>query len=66
MQMMHITQGNRKMTTLKPQGAQVFFDGSFYKIGLHGLSYRYDGKAWTRSTKTTNEIAAEIKRQVRT
>jgi len=49
------------MSKNKPAGKDVvFFDGSYYKLGLHGLPFRYTGESWVRSTKSKTEVKAEI------
>jgi len=50
------------MNETKPEGSQVFFDGSYYKLGLHDLTYRWGDTEWVRSTKTPSEVKAAIAR----
>ncbi len=46
-----------------PPGAQVFIDGSNYKIGLDGNPYRHNGCEWVRSSKNKNVVMNKIKLQ---
>jgi len=34
---------------------------SKYKIGAHGLGYRWNGEEWVKSTKTAEEIRTATK-----
>lgn len=47
----------------KPVDAQVFFDGSFYKVGLHGHAYMWVNGEWKRSQKEAKDIEKAIKKK---
>lgn len=40
----------------KPVDAQAFFDGSYYKVGLHGKAFIWIEGEWKRSSKDKAEI----------
>ncbi len=45
----------------KPEGAQIFYKGAYYKIGRHGKPYIYcDECGWIRSVKDPVEIRQAI------
>ena len=44
----------------RPQGAQCFFDGSYYKI-LNDVVFRFDGIEWVKSAKTLNRLKSVLR-----
>ena len=47
----------------QPKDAEIFMDGSYYKIGLHGLLFRYTVDEWIRSTKDKEEVLKAIEKE---
>ena len=41
---------------IKPKGAEYFYEGRYYKIGLHGFSYHFTNEAWIKSNKQSDEV----------
>ena len=51
------------VSTTPPAGFQTYIEGSYYKKGIHGLIFRWDGEEWRRSAKTEREISEEMELQ---
>lgn len=45
---------------MTPTGAQTVIDGSFYKIGIHGLVFIWNGEQWVKSTRPKPEVLRNI------
>lgn len=50
---------DKKMTGI-PDGAIGTLDGLFYKIGLHGRAFYWDGRQWIKSDKTAQSVESDI------
>ena len=51
------------MAELPPKGAQVWFNGLWYKTGLHDRVYYHNGNEWIVSTVRKTTVKAEIIKQ---
>jgi hypothetical protein len=52
------------MTTQMPEEAIGAVSGLYYKIGLHGKAYYWNGEEWIKSDKTSEEIKAALARKM--
>jgi len=44
----------------KPLKATHFHNGSFYKVGVHGLVFRWNGDQWIKSSMHPSELQGSI------
>jgi hypothetical protein len=47
-----------------PEEAIGAVSGLYYKIGLHGKAYYWNGEEWIKSDKTSEEIKAALARKM--
>jgi hypothetical protein len=53
------------MKNLSTLDTTVLIDGTLYKIGGHGLPFRFNGHEWLKSSTPAELIIAEIKKAQR-
>jgi hypothetical protein len=48
-----------------PEDAEVYVEGSWYKVGVRGMIFRYNNidDEWIRSTRTRADLLAALRRQ---